>query len=109
MPLESVPKIIRERRIALGLTQDELAEKANISVPFVSDIERGKRNISMQTFYAIAQALETPIEDFFPKEKRKNPEKQKMIAEMTAMMSRWSKGKVESVYQLLNYINSPKR
>ena len=37
-----VGKIIKERREALGLTQDQVAEHAGISKPYLSNIENGK-------------------------------------------------------------------
>ena len=42
----------------LNINQDELARRAGISRPFVSDIERGKTtNVGVETVYALAEAL----------------------------------------------------
>lgn len=48
---------IREIRDARGLTQDKLAEKANISTGFLSDVENNKRNISSENLLKIANVL----------------------------------------------------
>jgi len=45
-----------------GLTQKELAERADISTPFVSDIENDKRNVSSSVLYQVAEALGTSLD-----------------------------------------------
>ncbi len=52
-------KIIRKYR---GLTQLELATKADISRPFLTEIETGKKNGSIQALKQIAKALEVGID-----------------------------------------------
>lgn len=51
----------RERR-KRGMTQAELAEKADLSTGFIGDIERGRANPSLQNVEILAQVLE--IEPF---------------------------------------------
>jgi len=45
----------------LGLTKNELAHKAGISLSFLSDITTGSANPSVKTMEAIADALDTPL------------------------------------------------
>jgi len=47
-------------RTQRNLTQDELAGRAGISKPYLSQIETGKRQGTVDTLRAIAQALEVP-------------------------------------------------
>ena len=56
---ESPIKLWREHR---GLTQQELATRAGISKPYLSQIESGKRQGSIETLSAIARALEVPLD-----------------------------------------------
>lgn len=42
----------------LKLSQEALAEKANLHRTYISDIERGQRNVSLENIYNIAVALE---------------------------------------------------
>lgn len=56
---ESAVKLWREER---KLTQQELAEKAGISKPYLSQIETGKRQGTLETMAAIARALEVPLD-----------------------------------------------
>ena len=52
-------KIIRKHK---GLTQQELASKANISRPFLTEIETKKKNGSIQALKQIADALDVSID-----------------------------------------------
>ena len=47
------------------MTQEDLSERARISVSFLSMIERGERSPHLETLAAIAQALEVRIADLF--------------------------------------------
>lgn len=48
---------LRNRRIELGLTQEALAEKANLDPTYISGIERGTRNPSFLSLYKIIKSL----------------------------------------------------
>lgn len=48
-----------------GLTQQELAEKVNMSVVAIGYIETGKRWVRIGTLNKIAEALKTDIDEFF--------------------------------------------
>jgi transcriptional regulator with XRE-family HTH domain len=53
---------IREIREKRKMTQDQLAEAADISKGFLSDVENSKRNISSQGLLRIANSLGASIE-----------------------------------------------
>ena len=50
-------KRIREARLKKKLTQEQLAEKAEIGVYYLGEIERGVKAPSLKVFIAIADAL----------------------------------------------------
>jgi predicted transcriptional regulator len=52
-----VAKNVRKFRQALGLTQEGLAEKADMHWTFISGVERCKYNISLDSIVRIAKAL----------------------------------------------------
>lgn len=56
---------VRCRREELGLTQEEFAERAHINRTYLSDIERGTRNLSLINIERVAGALELPISELF--------------------------------------------
>ena len=49
---------IREVRIQHNMSQADLAEKANIGLPHISDVELGKKRMRLSTFIQIAEALQ---------------------------------------------------
>jgi transcriptional regulator with XRE-family HTH domain len=52
---------VRARREELGLTQEDLAGRAGIHRTYLSDVERGSRNISLVNIERLAAALaDTP-------------------------------------------------
>jgi transcriptional regulator with XRE-family HTH domain len=62
-PLKALGRAIRKRREALKLTQEQLAEKADLHWTFISGVERGVRNISILKLWKIATALKTRVRD----------------------------------------------
>lgn len=48
---------IKELRLRAGYSQEELASKANLHRTYMSDIERGERNVSVENIKKIADAL----------------------------------------------------
>ena len=56
---ESSIKLWREHR---GMTQQELATRAGISKPYLSQIETGKRQGTVETLSAIARSLNVPLD-----------------------------------------------
>jgi len=55
---------VRLRRHEMDLTQEELAEKANLHVNYIGGIERAVRNPSLRSIVAIA--LKISVKDHFP-------------------------------------------
>jgi transcriptional regulator with XRE-family HTH domain len=58
---EIVGSNIRTFRTDAGLTLEKLAEKADLSWPYLSEIERGRENISLDKLVKIAQALDVRL------------------------------------------------
>lgn len=58
---------VRKRRQELGISQEDLADRANLHRTYIGDVERGLRNISIVNIERIALALEISVADFFLK------------------------------------------
>jgi transcriptional regulator with XRE-family HTH domain len=56
---------IREKRQALSLSQEGLAEQAGLHRTYVGAVERGERNVSLDNIVAIARALGVSACDLF--------------------------------------------
>jgi len=52
---------VRKYRIARGLSQEKLAECADIHRTYIGDVERGQRNIALINMNRIALALGVPL------------------------------------------------
>ena len=63
MNYEIMGKNIARIRNKNHLTQEQLAEKINISTVFVSQIETAVRKLSLETIYKISIALNTTIDN----------------------------------------------
>ena len=59
--LQRLGKAVRARRIALGITQEELGSRASIDRTYVSGVERGVRNPSFTALASLARGLGIPL------------------------------------------------
>lgn len=58
-------KRVKELRKSLGISQEELAERADVHRTYVGMIERGEKNITLSNIYKLAVALEITMDLFF--------------------------------------------
>ncbi len=58
----TVGKRIHQKRIQLGLSQDELAVRINRATKYCSDIERGMCGMSIETMLSISKALDMSLD-----------------------------------------------
>ena len=56
-----VAQFLRERREALGLSMNVIAQRAGLSQQMVSYVERGLRNPTLETLLRMCAALETSL------------------------------------------------
>ena len=54
-------KVVRKRRLELGLSQEDFADKAGIHRTYVSSIELGKVQVSIRIAEQLVQALRTSL------------------------------------------------
>ena len=60
---------VKRLRESKGLTQEALAEKADLDRTYISDIERGARNPGIKNVIRIAKALGVSAAKFFTEAK----------------------------------------
>ena len=58
-------RAIKTRRTSLGISQEELAHRAGLHRTYVSDLERGARNPSIESIEKLAHALQISISKLF--------------------------------------------
>ena len=82
---------LKRFRANAGLSQEELAERADISVPYLGALERGEKWPSPETFIGLAQGLGIEPHDIMrPENAASRDVKQvtdKLIADITILVS----------------------
>lgn len=56
---------LRERRKSLGLSLEDLSRLSGSTVPTLSNIERGKRDVKLSTLVSLAGALRVDLSELF--------------------------------------------
>ncbi len=56
---------IKELRKEIGLSQEALALKAEVDRTYVTDVENGRRNVSLEILERLIKALNVSINEFF--------------------------------------------
>ncbi|WHZ17101.1 MAG: hypothetical protein OJF52_003953 [Nitrospira sp.] len=59
--LSRLGRRIRELRLKAGLTQEQLAERADLHPTYLGSVERGERNLSLNNLDKLAGALQVPL------------------------------------------------
>jgi CheY-like chemotaxis protein/DNA-binding XRE family transcriptional regulator len=57
---------VKSWRKRLGISQEVLAERADLHRTYVSDVERGARNLSLESITRMAEALRVTVAELFP-------------------------------------------
>lgn len=63
----TIAENIRLKRKDLGLSQEELADLCELHRTYIGAVERGERNITVNTLAKIAESLKIPIQNLFIK------------------------------------------
>lgn len=56
--LKKMGKAIRERRLSLKMSQEDLSASAEIDRSYLSEVENGKKNVSFTSLHKICKALD---------------------------------------------------
>lgn len=62
MDYRNLGKRIKEERLKLNLTQEQLAEYTDISTSYMGQIERGERKVTLETLVKITNKLNVSID-----------------------------------------------
>ncbi|UZD22287.1 helix-turn-helix transcriptional regulator [Algoriphagus halophytocola] len=62
---EAFGQKVKLLRKAKELSQEDLADKSGLNRPYISAIEQGKRNVSLEVIEKLAEALDIEIKEFF--------------------------------------------
>lgn len=93
---------IRDLRNAKGMTQDQLSESANINSKFLSSIERGQENPTLNTILKLAVSLDVSLEDIFVGIEIEDPKNRKPMID--ALLKRADDEQLKLAYQILSLV-----
>ena len=85
---EAVGERIQMQRNALHLTQEQLAERLDKSLRFITEIERGAVGMSIETLLSICEVLKTTPNDLIlPREKQQSKSDMEWLVEALSSCS----------------------
>ena len=94
----SIGRRIRQNRVRLNITQEQLAEMVNVSVPHISRIENGSSQPSLQVLVDICNILKITIDDLL--EDSLATAKIKKVGRFDRLLSECSANEIELIYQV---------
>lgn len=62
---EEIGRAIKQRRLALGMSQEKLAEQLDVSYQQVQRYESGSSKLNVENIQTLAMALDMPVTFFF--------------------------------------------
>lgn len=82
---------LRARRTTLDLTLAAVAERAQLSLPYVSNLERGRGNPTIEALRQLAAALETSVAELLGSDEADGDLSVQLLAEMPASLTTFSR------------------
>lgn len=99
---------VRDLRKAQGLSQEELAEKADLHYTYIGGVERGERNLSLKSIERIASALKIEIRELFMPHlpEKAGVESNKIISDINNLLTSKNVGILRLIKQLIKDIDT---
>ena len=85
--VEKIGLRIKELRNAQGLTQEQLAEKAEISYKYLGEIERGKINPGIINLFKVACGLSLPLKELVDLDMESRSEESALRKEILGLLA----------------------
>jgi len=99
---EMIGSRIKEIRNRKGLTQEQLSENMNINPKYLSSIERGKENPTLNTFIKLAEFLDVDIDEIFSSIQIEDPSKRKDL--INSLLNEADDGQMKLAAKMLQAI-----
>ena len=98
---------VRDLRKAQGLSQEDLAEKADLHYTYIGGVERGERNLSLKSIERIALALKMDIGELFSQRSstKEGTEGNKIIGEINKIIETKNTVVLQLIRQLVKDID----
>jgi len=102
-------KRIRACRKLARLTQEQLAERADLSPHFLGFVERGKANPSLNSLVRIAGALGVQLGELFQFPKEEGQEVKELLQEIHRLLKHRTPSEVQMVKHIVELLPPAKR
>lgn len=97
--LKRLGRRVRHIRTERGFSQEKVAEQSGISSKYMSDLERGQANVSIQILERVATNLGTTTIDLLDNEHE--AERDVLVKKITDFLQTASDDKVRTVYRIM--------
>jgi len=91
---------IKEIRVNRGLTQEYVSEQIDINPKYLSSIERGKENPTLNILIKLAQSLDINIDEFFSQIEIEDPAKRKSL--IISLLDQANDEQLKLAYKILS-------
>ena len=105
--LKAVGAHIRFLRKARKLSQEQLAERADLHYTMIGSVERGERNVTLENLAKIATGLDVPLREVFPAAGKQARSAEELVA-LLAIADQSTSELILSVAKLIQEKRSPK-
>lgn len=103
---ETIGGNIRHHRNRLGLTQEQLGERADLDWTTIGAAERGVRYLSVQSLYRVAQALGVTMDDLVETPRREPTDQEEALHQLTRLLQDASPDDIGLVAEIAKLIVS---
>jgi len=100
--LEKLGRRVRHFRTEKGMTQEKVAELCGLSAKYISDLERGKANVTVIVLDKVAAALGITAIDLLNNEHE--VERRLLIRQITQFLEAADDEKVKTLYRIMKGI-----
>lgn len=103
MEYKLIGKRIKRARLEKNLTQEEFAEKLDLSISFICQVESGKKKFNLKRIVEISKILEKPINYFIEGYEAKSNDD---ITEIISLLNKISSKKLKLSLEIIKLIYS---
>jgi len=93
---------IKDIRIKTGLTQEQLSEKVGINPKYLSSIERGLENPTLNTLIKLSESLDVNLDDLFTQIEIEDPAERKSL--IISLLDQADDDQLKLAYRILSVI-----
>ena len=93
---------IKELRTKKGITQEHLSERMEINPKYLSSIERGKENPTLNTLIKLSESLEVDLGEIFSFIEAEDPDKRK--SQIISLLDEADSEQLKMIFKVLSII-----